>query len=1346
MKKLFLLPILLCTCMMQLFAATWTDTNGVTWTFVNNQYWENNSYHERWTITGVANYGDEVVVPEVVYEGETPHTIVKIGSGLFQDNRTLTSVTLPTTIKTIDNYAFKGCQALTTVTGTENCETFGYQSFESCSNLAQIDLSSCKTISSYAFQSCSNLSNVISLAQCHTLDFGAFRYCTSLQSVNLGDNTRIGEYAFYNCSSLTSVGSLKGASIGNYAFYGCSSLTAVDISQSASLGAYAFYGCSNLTTVGDLSAYTAISDYVFYGCSKLESVDLSNCRSIGNSAFCNCKKLVSVDLGEVTTVGTFAFQGCSKLETVGNISAFTSIPNGLFLDCFKLNNVNLPNVTTVGELSFANCKAITTLSLPKVTTVGGAAFYNCTGLTTIDLPLCTTILFRSSSSYINNSYYSSCGAFQGCTALTNISLPKVTAIGSSVFSGCSALTSISLPEATNIDSGSFQNCTALTNISLPKVQSIGSYAFSGCSILNEPSITSTELTNVGENAFNTPGTITLMATTPPALTANNAFGTLMVVRVPDAALATYKTADKWSDFKARIVGIGSVLEYNVNVTAQTDHSGLVDAIGEDKLGQVVTLKITGDINGYDIMVLRNKMDNLHYLDLADANIVANDYEYYTGYHTEDNVLGIRSFYNLEKLISVKLPTTLTEIKKEAFYGCTNLKNIQLNVGLVKIGDSSFRQCSNIQTIELPNSLKEIGSYTFCGLYDFTSGYNNPRIREVILPEGLEIVGTKAFAFMTTLVRVAFPSTLKKVGEGAFMGTSLNTISLPTNLQSIANNTFNGCSSLTEVRIPSSIMSIGNEAFSGCSRLNDVYTYIAEPTQINMNTFSTYTTATLHVPTTSFKNYWYDTEWSQFRDLQEFDAEYEYFYINKDFTISDDAGTIHGEGDSDPNADLNPGSGLIVETTTDDQGLDEVHIKVDGDQSGSVLADDNLTANKVYYDIKITAGRWYFLSLPFRVKITNITAPGRYVFRYYDGSLRATGISGWLNWLQDWLLPGQGYIFQCNKSGILSLCVERVDMNWKAENHPREFEQHAAQNQQDASWNFMGNPHHSYYDIEKTGYTQPITVWNGTAYEAVRPGDDDYSLRPFEAFFVQKPENQNEMNFPVEGDNDGRYTYLQWKNDGPRRAARRRAQGVDVSRQMINLTLSDGQTTDKTRVVFNEKQSKNYEMACDAPKFFSSENVAQLYSLDQSLTKYAINERPMGEVRLGYIAANDGEMTISAQRMDQPMMLRDNVMQITHDLTMGDYTFSTKAGVCDDRFTLVANGDVTSVGKIRKDTGVSVLTEKGGISFSGIEQQEVTIYSLSGTTLASHVQNGFIQLPNSAYIVKVDNNTTKLLVK
>ena len=96
--------------------------------------------------------------------------------------------------------------------------------------------------------------------------------------------------------------------------------------------------------------------------------------------------------------------------------------------------------------------------------------------------------------------------------------------------------------------------------------------------------------------------------------------------------------------------------------------------------------------------------------------------------------------------------------------------------------------------------------------------------------------------------------------------------------------------------------------------------------------------------------------------------------------------------------------------------------------------------------------------------------------------------------------------------------------------------------------------------------------------------------------------------------------------------------------------------------------------------------------------------------------------------------------------MGGYTFATEAGTIDDRFMLVMNGDYTSIGKLCKDTGVSALAEKGGINFSGIDQQEVTIYSVSGVTLGSHVQNGFIQLPSAAYIVKVNNETTKLIVR
>lgn len=66
---------------------------------------------------------------------------------------------------------------------------------------------------------------------------------------------------------------------------------------------------------------------------------------------------------------------------------------------------------------------------------------------------------------------------------------------------------------------------------------------------------------------------------------------------------------------------------------------------------------------------------------------------------------------------------------------------------------------------------------------------------------------------------------------------------------------------------------------------------------------------------------------------------------------------------------------------------------------------------------------------------------------------------------------------------------------------------------------------------------------------------------------------------------------------------------------------------------------------------------QLYTLDHKQTQYAINERPTGEVPLGYVAVADGELTIKAMRMDQPVMLRDTKLQITHDLSLGDYTFN-----------------------------------------------------------------------------------------
>lgn len=912
------------------------------------------------------------------------------------------------------------------------------------------------------------------------------------------------------------------------------------------------------------------------------------------------------------------------------------------------------------------------------------------------------------------------------------------------------------------------------------------------------------------NAFNFYAcTVTLQGSTPPVLGVSENlwsyrpnFSAGVTILVPDAAVATYRNADVWSNYALRIISQSAKTNYKVFVAAEANGSGIHTVIGEDELINVMSLKVTGTINSYDIMIMRNKMHNLHHLDLTDASVVANSYEYYDTYHSTNNAIGDYAFYGMVKLMTVKLPKTIKSIGTYAFRGCSGLRTVEFQDGLETIGTFAFHDCTSLQAISTKKGLLEIGLEAFVGsgiksvdieecttiessafrgcstetvnigacttigrsAFESCSSMKSLTIGEcktigygafsscgnlvsVSLPDGLQTIGGAAFSYCyslssitipvgvisigynafsdcSKLAAVAFPNTLKTIGEFAFgKCTSLTTISLPTSLTRIEDSTFGGCTSLVELHIPPSINTIGNYAFSGCSALKDIYTYTIEPTTINQDTFSCWTTATLHVPYFAYNNYYWDTWWSKFAYLDQFNDtyEYDYFYINNDFVFSDQSGVVQGI----PDADLNAGSGLIVETTNEQLELGDVHLQDNGTASGSIIANNNLTVENLFFDMDVTANKWYFLSLPFRVKMENVTTPGDYVFRYYDGETRATsGTGGWQNYTGEYLQAHTGYIFQTNTAGKLTFKVEQADMNFSATERQNTMSIHVASDPKNASWNFMGNPFPSYYDIDDTGYEAPITVWSGSSYTAVRPGDDQYHLGPFQAFFVQKPEDVPQMTFPT----SGCHTYKQWadrvagKTNAPRRAA------MQKDRWLVNLTIGmDEAIDDRTRVVFNDKKSVGYELDCDAAKFFSSEQVAQLYSLDDQQTCYAINERPVGEVTLGYVAPQSGMLTIAAERMDQPVLLYDKKMNIWHDLATGGYVFSTEAGTFNSRFVLVLNGSATAI------EGVNGSKESG---------HKAEWYDLQGRSLDGNVNgNG-----NGVYVRKQGDKTTKVTMK
>ena len=1069
----------------------------------------------------------------------------------------------------------------------------------------------------------------------------------------------IGYYAFYNCGAMTFVGDLSVCtSIGDQAFFGCYSLTSVgDLSACTSIGESAFENCSALTSVGDLSACTTIGDYAFENCSALTSVgDLSACTSFGMYAFYCCSALTSVgDLSACTTIGDYAFRGCYSLTSVGDLSACSTIGTYAFYNCDALTSVgDLSVCTSIGKWAFENCSALTSVGdLSACKSIGSAAFRSCSSLTSVgDLSACTTIGNQ---------------AFIDCSSLTSIGdLSACTTIGSHAFGGCSSLTSI----------GALSAC-----------KSIGSSAFSGCDILKS---------------------ITLPAT-PPTSGGASTVGKYRMIGVPEQEIDTDKADDIWSDMKNRIISITDQIDYVVTNTAlNTGTPGLAKEIADEDLLKVVTLKVSGTINSYDIIAMNNWMPNLHWLDLTDATIEACDYEYYTGEKTTDNVIGNRMFYNQDEYVSIKLP-----------------KNV------VSIGNFAFNDCSNLKEVVMHQGIISIGRYAFSG----------SSISEIVIPEGCESIGDNAFEHCG-LKTVVFPTTLKSIDDYAFQHCSrLTKIILPQQLKSIGRSAFSDCSNLEELKIPSSVVSIGNYAFDGCNKLKDVYTYTLEPTNIIQETFSTYPTATLYVPTTSRGIYRINTEWSQFLQIEEFDEEYEYFYINKDYVLDDQTGVVGGK----PDGDLNPGSGFIQEGT-EDQEMGDIHMKDDGNTSSSLIGNGNINADNLFFDMTIEGGRWYFFCFPFKVYLSDITCPGQHVWRKYDGAKRAEkGEGGWVDLDADevHLKKGYGYIFQASQSGTLTLKVTKEQFG-KFENadHHHVVEEHPAEDENNASWNFMGNPHTSYYGIGEMGYDAPITIWTGTTYEAVRPGDDDYYLKPFQAFFVQKPEGTDEIAF----DGDSRMTYLQSEQAKKEAKARRLARGINPDRLLVNLTLSDGTHTDKTRVVFNDKQSMGYEMACDAAKFMSTEGTPQLYTLDNKHIRYAINERPNGDVTMGYSVSKEGTYTISAARMDKPMVLRDLEMGITFDLSNGDYTFTSKAGTNEKRFVLSANQSETGIADIMKETGVNIMAVEGGIHISGLNGQTVYIYDLSGAAIATQTTDDTAVVKAGTYVIKVDNLSTKLLVK
>ena len=742
-----------------------------------------------------------------------------------------------------------------------------------------------------------------------------YAYRASITSVTIANGvTSIGGCAF-NCANLTTVTIPPSiTSIGGNAFYGCNAMESLYITDLAAWcninfgteysspfcrniyssnkgGGNLYVNNTKVTTLTIPNGITSIPAFAFGGWAGT-SIQFNQATNINLRAFNGCQGLTSVTIPEgVTKIGNDAFAYCANLQSITIPASVTSMGSEVLYNCSSLTDIYVSWTANVPSWpsNFTNKspQSSITLHVPcgsgdlyraangwKDYTMQGSGTSNYTLTVKANNSAMGTVKIDDDAAGATVSKSIHCedthtitATSTGCHHFTqwndgNTENPRKIGISSNktytatfaeglgsgtcgtdltwylncdgvlTISGTSAMNNYSSttmpwytrrndvkqvfinPGVTNIGQYAFYNCINLTSVSIPSsVTTIKPYAFQGCSSLSSVTIPS-GVTTINYYAFR--NCTSLTSVTIPSSVTSLGDETFYNTGLTDVYVS-WTTAEAIPEWYS-MVETNQAKNITLHVPCGTAEYYLAKA-------------------GWNNCNIRGGCNTTYTLTVASGNTAFGLVQIDKG--TPDASI-TEQVYTDDSHYITALPIDACHHFVQWDDGNTdNPRNVMPNTNTTYTATFEEHQYSGTCGIHLTWVLECDSTLRISGtgeMSDYsTSPWNSLKniIKHVVIEEGVTTIGNNAFYGMD-IVTVTNPSTLKTIGSTAFYNCyQLESINFPHGMTSIGRNTtghgpFYGCHSLKSIYIPASVTMINKDAFLRCFSLTSIVVDPANP--------------------------------------------------------------------------------------------------------------------------------------------------------------------------------------------------------------------------------------------------------------------------------------------------------------------------------------------------------------------------------------------------------------------------------------------------------------------------------------------------------------------------------------